>query len=275
VAFFRFSRDKRGYEHFYLVEPVTNRKGKSRPRVLYWYRTPPNVKVGRPPFDDEMRRAIEAQYPDVTFDWTKIVDAPIPSADAEQWRERRRAERAERVARKSNAAGDADQEREPPEEPDPAASIDEEPIEPELPSSLAIDVESGRESVDGARHVPGTWQAPLADAADAAPPDAAATTGADDANAQQTGEGGRGERKRRRRRRGRGQSGPYASATPPAAAGESPIDTSGSAFDDHTSDDHASDDAASDDHGSDDRGSDDRGSDDDTSDDPIDEPSGE
>jgi hypothetical protein len=261
VAFFRFSRDKRGYEHFYLVEPVTNRKGKSRPRVLYWYRTPPNVKVGRPPFDDEMRRAIEAQYPDVTFDWTKIVEAPIPSADAEQWRERRRAERAERVARKSNAAVDADEEREPPEEPDPAASIDEEPIEPELPSPLAIDVESGGESVDRARHVPGTWQAPSADAA----PPAAAGTGVDDANAQETSEGGQGERKRRRRRRGRGQSGPYASAAPPPAAGESPIDTSGSAVEDHASDDNASDDHRSNDETSDD----------DTSDDPIDEPSGE
>jgi len=100
VAFFRFSRDKRGYEHFYLVEAVTNRKGKSRSRVLYWYRTPPNVKVGRAPFDDEVRRALEKQYPDVSFDWTKIVDAPIPSADAEKWRERRRTERAERAARR-------------------------------------------------------------------------------------------------------------------------------------------------------------------------------
>src|SRR5262249_42526816 len=100
VAFLRFSRDKRGYEHFYLVEAVTNRKGKSRSRVLYWYRTPPNVKVGRAPFDDEVRRALEKQYPDVSFDWTKIVDAPIPSADAEKWRERRRTERAERAARR-------------------------------------------------------------------------------------------------------------------------------------------------------------------------------
>src|SRR5262245_56462010 len=105
VAFFRFSRDKRGYEHFYLVEPVTNRKGKSRPRVLYWYRTPPNVKVGRAPFDDEVRRTLETQYPGVTFDWTKIVEAPIPSADAEKWRERRRTERAERVGRRSSPAG--------------------------------------------------------------------------------------------------------------------------------------------------------------------------
>ena len=110
MAFFRFSRDKRGYEHFYLVEPVTNRKGKSRPRVLYWYRTPPNVRVGRVPFDDEVRRALEARYPNVAFDWTKIVEAPIPSADVEKWRERRRAERSERAARRSDPTEAADEE---------------------------------------------------------------------------------------------------------------------------------------------------------------------
>lgn len=99
MAFFRFNRDKRGYEHFFLVEPVTNRRGKTRPRVLYWYRTPPNVRVGRVPFDEEARRALEAQNPNVTFDWRKIIEAPIPSADVERWRERRRAEKAERAAR--------------------------------------------------------------------------------------------------------------------------------------------------------------------------------
>src|SRR5437667_5398151 len=107
MAFFRFNRDKRGYEHFYLVEPVTNRRGKSRPRVLYWYRTPPNIKVGRPPFDAEVQRALEAQNPNVVFDWRKIIDAPIPSADVEKWRERRRTERAEKAARRSTAAVDA------------------------------------------------------------------------------------------------------------------------------------------------------------------------
>jgi hypothetical protein len=101
MAFLRFTRDKRGYEHFYLVQPTTNRRGKVRTRILYWFRTPPNVKVGRQPFDDALRRALEAQNPDVTFDWQKIVDTPIPSADAEKWRERRRAERAERVARQT------------------------------------------------------------------------------------------------------------------------------------------------------------------------------
>src|SRR5713101_2864954 len=104
MAFFRFNRDSRGYEHFYLVEPVTNRRGKSRPRVLYWYRTPPNIKVGRVPFDQDVQRALEAQNPTVTFDWRKIIDAPIPSADAEKWRERRRVERAEKAARQMTAA---------------------------------------------------------------------------------------------------------------------------------------------------------------------------
>src|SRR5260221_13044839 len=106
MAFFRFSRDKRGYEHFYLVEPTTNRRGKSRPRVLYWFRTPPNVKIGREPFDEDVQRALEAQNPNVTFDWRKIIDAPIPSADVERWRERRRVERAEKAARRANPAGE-------------------------------------------------------------------------------------------------------------------------------------------------------------------------
>src|SRR5471032_3241883 len=93
MAFLRFSRDKRGYENFYLVQPTT-RRGKSRTRVLYWFRSPPGMRVGRQPFDDTVRRALEKQYPDISFDWKTIVETPIPSADAEKWRERRRTERA-------------------------------------------------------------------------------------------------------------------------------------------------------------------------------------
>jgi hypothetical protein len=102
MAFLRFTRDKRGYEHFSLVQPTTNRRGKVRTRILYWFRTPPNVKVGREPFDEPMRRALEAQNPDITFDWQRIVETPIPSADTEKWRERRRLERAERAARQAD-----------------------------------------------------------------------------------------------------------------------------------------------------------------------------
>jgi hypothetical protein len=98
LAFFRFTRDKRGYQHFYLVEPIANRRGKVRQRILYWFRSPPDIKVGREPFDEGVRRLLEAQNPDVTFDWHAILDAPIPSADADKWRERRRAERAAKQA---------------------------------------------------------------------------------------------------------------------------------------------------------------------------------
>jgi hypothetical protein len=98
MAYLRFSRDKRGYEHFSLVESTTNRRGKVRQRVLYWFRSPPDIRVGREPFDEAVRRALEAQNPNVTFDWRSILEAPIPSADADKWRERRRAERAAKQA---------------------------------------------------------------------------------------------------------------------------------------------------------------------------------
>jgi hypothetical protein len=97
AAFLRFSRDKRGYEHFYLIQP-TIRRGRSRARILYWFRTPPNVRVGRVPFDEEMRREIEAKNPGVAFDWARLLATPIPppQVDVERWRERRRAARAEK-----------------------------------------------------------------------------------------------------------------------------------------------------------------------------------
>ena len=107
MAFLRFSRDKRGVENFYLVQPTTNRRGKVRPRVLYWFRSPPDVKVGREPFDADVRRALEAQNPDVDFDWRAIVETPIPSADADKWRERRRAERAAKHAAAEEESAEA------------------------------------------------------------------------------------------------------------------------------------------------------------------------
>jgi hypothetical protein len=133
VPFLKFSRDKRGYEHFSLVEPIGARRGKSsRPRVLFWFRTPPQIKVGREPFTEEIRRAIEAQNPGLRFDWARLMATPIPAPDAEHWRERRRAERAARQAMQEPEEGTPSESR--PEEPqvDPAdtappASESEEP----------------------------------------------------------------------------------------------------------------------------------------------------
>jgi hypothetical protein len=103
-ALLRFSRDRRGYEHFSLVQP--DRHGKGPGRILYWFRSPPGIKVGRAPFDDELKRKLEAQNPGVTFDWTKLLATPIPppTAELERWRERRQVERAEKAARSARRA---------------------------------------------------------------------------------------------------------------------------------------------------------------------------
>ena len=72
MPYLRFSRDKRGYENTYVLH-AGGTGGKSRPRMLYWFRTPPNVKVGRLPLDAEAIRAVEVHNPDVTFDWNKML----------------------------------------------------------------------------------------------------------------------------------------------------------------------------------------------------------
>ena len=68
----RFSRDKRGYEITSLVLQ-SHRHGKAGPRVLYWFRTPPNVRVGRAAIDEEAIRALEQSHPEVAFDWRRIL----------------------------------------------------------------------------------------------------------------------------------------------------------------------------------------------------------
>ena len=76
----RFTRDKRGYENTYVVHSIRGR-GKANPRILYWFRTPPNVRVGRGALDEGAIRAIEEQNPEISFDWTKILEAqPTPAA---------------------------------------------------------------------------------------------------------------------------------------------------------------------------------------------------
>lgn len=106
MASVRFSRDKRGYEHVYLIDTGRER---GRSRMLYWFRSPPDVKVGRRPFDPDTQRALEAQHPDVKFNWPQIVAARIPPpVPVENWRERRRAERAAKRARSVEAAETAE-----------------------------------------------------------------------------------------------------------------------------------------------------------------------
>ena len=92
MPFLRFSRDKRGYESTYLCHTF-RRGGKLELRVLYWFRTPPDVKVGRLALDPVAIRAIEESNPDLKFDWgtiLKVKPPPPPPAYGRDRRERRR-----------------------------------------------------------------------------------------------------------------------------------------------------------------------------------------
>ena len=151
MAFLRFTRDRRGYEQFSLVETATNRRGKSRSRLLYWYRTPPTVRVGREPFDESVRRALEAQNPGVQFDWRKIIETPIPSAETERWRERRRTEKAEKAALRAvsvedeaQAESDIDTEAES-EEPTDAIAAGAAPVADNEAATPAVETRSAAE----------------------------------------------------------------------------------------------------------------------------------
>jgi len=71
------------------------RRGKTRSRVLYWFRTPPGVRVGRAALDEDAIRLIEQHNPDVEFDWTRILksqgEEPKPAPSRERFdRSRRR-----------------------------------------------------------------------------------------------------------------------------------------------------------------------------------------
>ncbi len=107
MPFVKITRDKRGYEQFSLVHTPTRRGKPLRPRVLYWYRTPPGVKVGRVPFDPAVRAALEAQNPDITFDWDKLSSTPVPALEVD-WRERRRVERTAKQARRAERPEEGD-----------------------------------------------------------------------------------------------------------------------------------------------------------------------
>jgi len=97
VPFLKLTRDRRGYEHTYLLHAEA---AGERPRILYWYRTAPEVAIGRPALDEEAIRQIEDQHPLIDFDWPAILalrDAMLPEEElVPQGRETRRDRRSER-----------------------------------------------------------------------------------------------------------------------------------------------------------------------------------
>jgi hypothetical protein len=223
VAFLRFSRDKRGYENIYLVHTQTRRGKAPRQRILYWYRTPPGIRVGRPPFDDEARRRIEAQNPDLVFDWPAIVATPIPPpTENEQWRERRRAERAAKQAHRAEEEAALHAERE-------AADESESATEPESPSIIGDDTPESLPIADYVRETATVEAEPQPQPHDdvtaeirVGASEAAISMGPGDRSTEQAAR--RRRRRGGRRRRGRRRPGADASGQPPIGEGSPPVE---------------------------------------------------
>jgi hypothetical protein len=71
VPFLRVIRDKRGYETTYLMH--WSREGtRQRSRILYMFRSPGGMRVGREALGAEVLKQIEAQHPDIEFDWDAV-----------------------------------------------------------------------------------------------------------------------------------------------------------------------------------------------------------
>lgn len=169
----RFTRDKRGYETTLLVHTV-RRNGRSRQRILYWFRTPPGVKVGRPALDEDAIRWIEEHNPDIEFDWPRILEAQPPAEappeDARNRRGRRDRPRLPRGTRpppppapepaiieplereRNEPEPDRDQEPEPEAELEPLAQAFEQLTHPEAeekidPPVMPVEQQVGREQL--------------------------------------------------------------------------------------------------------------------------------
>ncbi len=115
MPFLRFSRDKRGYANTYLCHTF-RQDGIVRMRLLYWFRTPPDIEIGRPALDADAIRDIERANPDLSFDWDEILKAkPLPAAPDRADGELRehRSRRRGRGASSGGAPGDSGAAREP------------------------------------------------------------------------------------------------------------------------------------------------------------------
>ena len=97
---------------------------------MYWFRTPPGIRVGRGPLDEDAIRMLEAQNPEVQFDWTRILKAQPPSDPRkaapgdERERERGRDKKRQRTQQPPRTIADSAMPGSPP-------ALDVPPAEPE------------------------------------------------------------------------------------------------------------------------------------------------
>ena len=165
MPYLRFSRDKKGFENTYVLHSGGVR-GKSRPQMLYLFRTPPNIQVGRHPLDAEAIRAVEEHNPAVTFDWKKMLkvkgslssESSRKSANGVRKRSKPQPRSNEAVRRQEPEVRLSDVEKvKPPKDLTDEDTLNEqdEAVDPQLLEAAAhLSDESGGEGQDGALEMP-------------------------------------------------------------------------------------------------------------------------
>ena len=58
MPFIRYTRDKRGYETTFVMHAYRPGNGGRGTRVLYLFRSPAHIRIGRQPLDEEAREAL-------------------------------------------------------------------------------------------------------------------------------------------------------------------------------------------------------------------------
>ena len=103
MPFLRVIRDRRGYETTYLMHWY--REGnRQRSRILYVFRTPGGVRVGRHALEPEVLRQIEAMHPGIAFDWSAVREnQQVVEPLVEQRRRRPKREAVEAAPRSDSA----------------------------------------------------------------------------------------------------------------------------------------------------------------------------
>lgn len=129
MPFLRVIRDKRGYETTYLMHWLRD-GSRQRSRILYVFRTPSGVRVGRESLEPDVLREIESRHPEINFDWkTLFANQQLVESSPEPRRPRKRKREEEPAA--TSAIADA---AAPAGEPEP--QVAPAPPRPSIPANL-------------------------------------------------------------------------------------------------------------------------------------------
>ena len=127
MPFLRVIRDKRGYETTYLMHWLRD-GSRQRSRILYVFRTPGGVRVGRESLEPDILREIESRHPEINFDWkTLFANQQLVESSPEPRRPRKRKHEEEPVTPVAVATAPAGE---------PESHMAPAPPRPSIPASL-------------------------------------------------------------------------------------------------------------------------------------------